>query len=209
MELLNALFYKAGKCRGVFCRIRRSTGQAFSGLASIGISMANSSWTSTAQMFDERGRGLIFRGARAQTETQGRHPYLTRRTPRIGRASITAYKAHHRHVPARVVVRKTSRFRPKKRKASTRLSKSSASKWPICFGCRKVRRSRCFGTATIRSFAALRRSEWEGTALYARQRPVLRDLSGPACPRPLLLVPHENTTAMIVTLAKDVSAAPR
>ena len=28
-------------------------------------------------MFDERGRGLILRGARAQTETKGRHPYLT------------------------------------------------------------------------------------------------------------------------------------
>jgi hypothetical protein len=36
-------------------------------------------WTSTAQMFDERGRGLVPRGTRAQTETRGRqrHPYLT------------------------------------------------------------------------------------------------------------------------------------
>jgi hypothetical protein len=30
-------------------------------------------------VFDERGRGLILRGARAQTETKGRHPYLTAR----------------------------------------------------------------------------------------------------------------------------------
>jgi hypothetical protein len=32
---------------------------------------------SSRRMFDERGRGLILRGARAQTETKGRHPYLT------------------------------------------------------------------------------------------------------------------------------------
>src|SRR5579863_7734766 len=70
-------------------------------------------WTSTAQMFDERGRGLILRGARAQTETKGRHPYLTAKDAEdLVAQSINAYKAHHRHVPARVVVLKTSRFRP-------------------------------------------------------------------------------------------------
>ena len=70
-------------------------------------------WTSTAQMFDERGKGLILRGARAQTETKGRHPYLTAKdAEELVAQSITAYRAHHRHVPARVVVLKTSRFRP-------------------------------------------------------------------------------------------------
>jgi DNA transformation protein and related proteins len=69
--------------------------------------------TNTAQMFDERGRGLILRGARAQTETKGRHPYLTAAdADDLVTQSITAYKAHHKHVPARVVVLKTSRFRP-------------------------------------------------------------------------------------------------
>lgn len=70
-------------------------------------------WTSTAQMFDARGRGLILRGARAQTETRGRHPYLTANdAEELVTQAIAAYKAHHRHVPARLVVLKTSRFRP-------------------------------------------------------------------------------------------------
>jgi hypothetical protein len=51
--------------------------------------------------------------ARAQTETRGRHPYLTANdAEELVAQSITAYGAHHRHVPARVVVLKTSRFRP-------------------------------------------------------------------------------------------------
>lgn len=29
-------------------------------------------------MFDERGRGFILKGKGAQTESRGRHPYLTR-----------------------------------------------------------------------------------------------------------------------------------
>src|SRR5262249_48395885 len=60
-----------------------------------------------------RGRGPILRGARAQTETKGRHPYLTAKdAEELVAQSITTYKAHHRHVPARVVVLKPSRFRP-------------------------------------------------------------------------------------------------
>ncbi len=34
-------------------------------------------WTSAAQMFDERGRGFILRGGPAQSESRGRHPFLT------------------------------------------------------------------------------------------------------------------------------------
>jgi hypothetical protein len=64
-------------------------------------------------MFDERSRGLILRGARAQTETKGRHPYLTAIDAKaLVEQSITVYRTHHRHVSARVVVLKTSRFRP-------------------------------------------------------------------------------------------------
>jgi hypothetical protein len=46
-------------------------------------------------------------------KTKGRHPYLTAAdADDLVTQSIAAYKAHHKHVPARVVVLKTSRFRP-------------------------------------------------------------------------------------------------
>ncbi len=69
-------------------------------------------FTSAAQMFDERGRGFILKGKRAQTESRGRHPYMTQEDARdLVKNVLAAYRAHHRTTPARVVVMKTSRFR--------------------------------------------------------------------------------------------------
>jgi hypothetical protein len=108
-NLLNALFYKAGKVPWRLLPDKAEYRSSFLGIGFYRDLDGQQLWTSTAQMFDERGRGLILRGARAQTET---------------------------------------------RKGSTRLSRSSASRWPICFGCRKARRSLCSGTVTIQSFVA-------------------------------------------------------
>jgi len=69
-------------------------------------------FTSAAQMFDERGRGFILKGRRANTESRGRHPYMKRDDARdLISDVLAAYKAHHKNLPARVVVLKTSRFR--------------------------------------------------------------------------------------------------
>lgn len=69
-------------------------------------------FTSSAQMFDERGRGFILKGKRAHTETRGRHPYMTEEDAKeLIQNVLAAYWSHHRHYPARVIVLKTSRFR--------------------------------------------------------------------------------------------------
>jgi hypothetical protein len=69
-------------------------------------------FTSAAQMFDERGRGFVLKGRRAHTESRGRHPYMTETDARdLITDVLAAYKAHHRNLPARVIVLKTSRFR--------------------------------------------------------------------------------------------------
>ena len=63
-------------------------------------------------MFDERGRGFILKGRRAYTESRGRHPYMTCEDAyELTTLVLSAYKKHHKHFPARVIVLKTSRFR--------------------------------------------------------------------------------------------------
>jgi hypothetical protein len=63
-------------------------------------------------MFDERGRGFILKGKRANTESRGRHPYMTRGDARqLISESLAAYRNHHKHYPARIIVLKTSQFR--------------------------------------------------------------------------------------------------
>ena len=69
-------------------------------------------WTSAAQMFDERGRGFILKGKRAQTESRGKHPYMTGDDAyALVTNALKAYRDHHKHFPARVIILKTSRFR--------------------------------------------------------------------------------------------------
>lgn len=110
-NLLNALFYKAGK---VPWRLPKSEGEYTASYLGIGFYKDLSGQrllTSTAQMFDERGRGLILRGARARTDKGDRHPYLDRNDAYdLVLRSIKAYRAHHGHAPARLVILKTSQF---------------------------------------------------------------------------------------------------
>lgn len=110
-NLLNALFYKAGR---VPWRLPRPDGAYLASYLGIGFYRDLSGQrllTSTAQMFDERGRGLILRGARAQTDKGDMHPYLERDDANdLVQRSLRAYRLHHRHPPARPVVLKTSRF---------------------------------------------------------------------------------------------------
>lgn len=110
-NLSNALFYKAGR---VPWRLPAQDGEFKTSYLGIGFYRDLSGQrllTSTAQMFDDRGRGLILRGARAQTDKGDRHPYLERNDAYdLVLRSIRAYRAHHGHAPARLVILKTSRF---------------------------------------------------------------------------------------------------
>lgn len=207
-NLLNALFYKAGK---VPWRLQPDQAEYRTSFLGIGFYRdldGQQLWTSTAQMFDERGRGLILRGARAQTETWGRHPYLTAKDAEdLVVQSIAAYKAHHRHVPARLVVLKTSRFRTEEAEGiDTALEKSGIEMSDLVW----VQESSPIAIFREGNYPVLRGTfvDLGGKGLlYTRGSvPFYGTYPGLRVPRPLLLVPHENSDSTILTLAKDVLA---
>lgn len=106
-----ALYYKAG---GIPWRLQRES----SALSTcfIGISFYRSAdgdrlLTSVAQVFNERGEGVIVRGAPAQLDRSDRMPHLSADDARALVASaIATYRQEHRTTPARVVIHKTSRL---------------------------------------------------------------------------------------------------
>jgi hypothetical protein len=207
-NLLNSLFYKAGK---VPWRLLPDAGGLRTSYLGIGFYRdvdGQQLWTSTAQMFDERGRGLILRGARAQTETKGRHPYLTAQdADDLVTQSIAAYKTHHRHVPARLVILKTSRFRQEEadgidaalRRAGIELSDLV---W--------VQESSPIAIFRDGHYPVLRGTfiDLRGKGLlYTRGSvPCYGTFPGLRVPRPLLLVPHGNCDTAIAKLAEEVLA---
>lgn len=207
-NLLNALFYKAGKVPWRLLPDQAEYRTSFLGIGFYRDLDGQQLWTSTAQMFDERGRGLILRGARAQTETRGRHPYLTAKdAEELVVQSIAAYKAHHRHVPARLVVLKTSRFRPEEAEGiDAALGKSGIEMSDLVW----VQESSPIAIFRDGNYPVLRGTfvDLGGKGLlYTRGSvPFYGTFPGLRVPRPLLLVPHENSDSKILTVAKDVLA---
>jgi hypothetical protein len=109
-NLHTALYYKAGGYPWALVRDPSDLQTCF-----IGISFY---WeredilaTSLAQVFNERGEGVIVRGGPAKVSRVDKQPYLPRDDAEaLLREALSQYRGEHRHLPARVVVHKTSRF---------------------------------------------------------------------------------------------------
>ena len=111
-NLLNAMFYKAGRTPWRLPRPEDALSSSFVGIGFYRDLSGQRLLTSTAQMFDERGKGLILRGSRAITDKRDRHPYLAREDAYdLLQRSLKAFFAQHHHYPARLVLMKTSPFR--------------------------------------------------------------------------------------------------
>ena len=110
-NLHTALYYKAG---GVPWRVQRHSADLDS--LYVGVSFFHSTdrgevHTSVAQVFDERGEGVVVRGGPAARTKEDRQPHLRRPDAEdlLGTA-LDTYQREHHHFPARVVLHKTSQF---------------------------------------------------------------------------------------------------
>ncbi|MBL8997921.1 MAG: hypothetical protein KJZ74_06305 [Gemmatimonadales bacterium] len=66
---------------------------------------------SMAQVFDERGEGVVVRGGKVEVSKNDRTPHLTEEAAAtLVRDALRRYRDMHRHAPARVVVHKSSAF---------------------------------------------------------------------------------------------------
>lgn len=110
-NLYAALYYKAG---GVPWRLTRDAAQLT--VCYVGVSFfetldARALYSSTAQVFNERGEGIILRGGAATVSKDDRQPHLDRDGARLLlTAALRTYRGEHRTQPARVVLCKTSSF---------------------------------------------------------------------------------------------------
>jgi len=106
-----ALYYKAG---GTPWRLLRSPSELTT--CFVGISFYRSLdrdriMTSVAQVFNERGEGVIVKGAQAELDKNDRQPHLKQEDAKaLLNNAIAVYRKEHRTSPARLVVHKTSRL---------------------------------------------------------------------------------------------------
>jgi hypothetical protein len=106
-----ALYYKAG---GVPWRLPRESTQLST--CYIGVSFYKSLdkhalLTSVAQLFNERGEGVVVRGRAASISKEDRHPHLPEdHAYELVKDALARYWEVHQNFPARVVLHKSSRF---------------------------------------------------------------------------------------------------
>lgn len=110
-NLLTAAYYKAGGLPWRLARDARQLRTSFVGLSFYRSVDGEQVHTSTAQMFDERGEGLILRGGRMVESEEDRRPHLTALDAyELLKGSLKVFRDQHGHWPARVVLHKTSKF---------------------------------------------------------------------------------------------------
>lgn len=106
-----ALYYKAG---GIPWRLERDSRKltvTYLGVSFYDTLDAKNIQTSTAQVFDELGQGVIVRGGTAKRCKEDRQVHLSSEEARkLVNDVLNRYRMMHHHLPARVVVHKTSTF---------------------------------------------------------------------------------------------------
>lgn len=106
----SALYYKA---KGIPYRLLRNPGELDT--CYVGISFYKSldgtrMLTSLAQVFNQLGEGVIVRGGPAELSND-KQPYLkSQDAETLLTQALKTYRSEHKHLPARTVIHKTSRF---------------------------------------------------------------------------------------------------
>ena len=163
-------------------------------------------FTSAAQMFDERGRGFVLKGNRAHTESRGRHPYMTYDDAyELTSQVLSAYKNHHKHFPARVIVLKTSRFREDEAEGILKAIEEAGTElrdlvWVQESYSVKILRDGNYPVlrGTFVDLGGKGLLYTNGSIPYYGTYPGLYD------PRPLLLCPHTSCDSTISQIAEEV-----
>lgn len=110
-NLHNALYYKAGGAPWRLVRSYSDLATCYLGISFYVTPSMAAVHTSVAQLFNEKGEGVVVRGGPAAVTKDDKRPYLTEADAALLMSSaLAAYKKEHGHFPARLVIHKTSRF---------------------------------------------------------------------------------------------------
>ncbi|MER5357015.1 hypothetical protein [Streptomyces sp. NPDC002785] len=110
-NLHTALYYKSGGTPWRMQRHSSDLATCYVGVSFYRSANGNELHTAVAQVFNERGDGVVVRSGTAQISKTDRQPHLTLPDARqLLLDALTEYRTTHGHQPARIVVHKTSNF---------------------------------------------------------------------------------------------------
>jgi hypothetical protein len=128
-----ALYYKAGGRPWRLVRDVRKVSTCFVGISFYKSLDRSAVLTSVAQVFDERGDGLVVRGGTATWSKEDRTSHLSETDAyALLRDALQRYRQEHSTWPARVVVHKTSKYSPDELKGMQRAQQEVGLEFMDC-----------------------------------------------------------------------------
>lgn len=116
-----ALYYKAGGVPWRLARLPSTLTTCYVGVSFFRSTSGETLMTSVAQVFDERGEGLIVQGGSASYDKDDRTPHLSKEDALALLANgLATYRREHKNMPARLVIHKTSYFNANEREGFKR-----------------------------------------------------------------------------------------
>jgi hypothetical protein len=110
-NLHTALYYKAGGTPWRMSRHSSDLSTCYVGVSFYRTVDGEELHTAVAQVFNERGDGVVVRGGTAKISKADRRPHLTETDARkLLDDALAEYRRTHGHQPARIVLHKTSQF---------------------------------------------------------------------------------------------------
>ena len=110
-NLFTALYYKAGGTPWRLPRASTDLATCFVGVSFYRTPDEGALHTAIAQVFNERGDGVVVRGGQAVVSKEDRQPHLSAEdSSRLVIDALDEFKRVHQHVPARLSVHKSSAF---------------------------------------------------------------------------------------------------
>lgn len=110
-NLHTALYYKAGGRPWRLIRSYADTTSCYLGVSFYRSSTGSTLHTSVAQLFNEKGEGVVVKGGPAAVLKEDRQPHLTEDDARgLVTGALEAYRKEHGNFPARLVIHKSSKY---------------------------------------------------------------------------------------------------
>ena len=206
-NLFTALYYKANGLPWRLVRDPKHLKTSYIGISFYRTIDEGLVHTSVAQMFDERGAGLILRGARARESREDRHPHLLAEDAyELLSEALAAFRQQHRHFPARVVLHKTSGFDANEREGFGRaLEERGIDYVDMLFVSKTFTRLYRAGAYPPLRGTVMRLDEREAVVYTKGSVEFFRTYPGMYVPRPLLVRCQEMNESLAL-LAEEILA---
>jgi hypothetical protein len=110
-NLFTAMYYKAGGTPWRLPRVSTDLASCYVGVSFYRTPDQTALHTAVAQVFNQRGDGVVVRGGQASISKDDRQPHLSAEdAKKLVIDALTEFKLVHKHMPARLVVHKSSAF---------------------------------------------------------------------------------------------------